>query len=99
MLVPTASTPWASRMQLRFSRFVKALDCPVNVMVRKGLPPVSELEKLGVARVSFGPGASYAAMGLLKRIAKEVIEDGTYDSLLTGVITFDELNSLAVPRA
>ncbi|HLQ20852.1 MAG TPA: isocitrate lyase/phosphoenolpyruvate mutase family protein, partial [Nitrososphaerales archaeon] len=81
------------------SVFVKALDFPVNVMVRRGLPPLRELERLGVARLSFGPTASYAAMGLLKRAAKEVLEKGTYESLLEGAITFDELNSLAVPRA
>jgi len=80
------------------TRFVKALDFPINVMVRKGLPPVSELQRLGVARVSFGPTASYAAMGLLKRAAKEVLEKGTYENLVEGAITFDELNALAVPR-
>jgi len=81
------------------ANFVKALDFPINVMVRKGLPPITELERLGVARVSFGPGPSYAAMGLLKRAAKEVLERGTYDSLTEGAITFDELNALAVRRA
>lgn len=80
------------------ARFVKALDCPINVMVRKGLPPVAELARLRVARVSFGPSASYAAMGLLKRASREVLEKGTYDSLLDGAIGFDELNSLALPR-
>jgi 2-methylisocitrate lyase-like PEP mutase family enzyme len=80
------------------SRFVKELDFPVNVMVRKGLPPVPELQRLGVARVSFGPSASYATMGLLKRASKEVREKGTYGALLDGAITFDELNALAVPR-
>src|SRR6266700_3703176 len=80
------------------ARFVKALDFPINVMVRKGLPPVGELERLGVARVSFGPSPSYAAMGLLKRAAKEVLEKGTYENLVEGAITFDELNSLALPR-
>lgn len=79
-------------------RFVGELDFPINVMVRKGLPKVSELEELGVARVSFGPSASYAAMGLLKRAAREVLEKGTYQSLVDGAISFDELNSLAVPR-
>src|SRR2546425_6477574 len=81
------------------ANFVKALDLPINVMVRKGLPPISELERLGVARVSFGPSPSYAAMGLLKRAAKEVLEKGTYENLIEGAITFDELNALAVPRA
>jgi 2-methylisocitrate lyase-like PEP mutase family enzyme len=79
--------------------FVLALDFPVNVMVRKGLPEISELERLGVARVSFGPSPSYAAMGLLKRAGKEVLEKGTYKNLTEGAITFDELNALAVPRA
>ena len=81
------------------AKFAKALDFPINVMVRKGLPPISELQKLGVARVSFGPGPSYAAMGLLKRIAKEVLEKGTYENLVEGAITFDELNALVIPKA
>jgi 2-methylisocitrate lyase-like PEP mutase family enzyme len=81
------------------ANFVKALDFPINVMVRKGLPPISELERLGVARVSFGPSPTYVAMGLLKRAAKEVFEKGTYENLIEGAITFDELNALAVPRA
>jgi len=76
-------------------RFVKELDFPTNVMVRKGLPTVVELQRLGVARVSFGPSASYAAMGLLKRASREVLERGTYQNLVEGAISFDELNSLA----
>jgi len=80
------------------SRFVKALNFPTNVMVRKGLPPVAELEKLRVARVSFGPSASYAAMGLLRRASREVLEKGTYTSLLEGAVSFDELNALALPK-
>jgi len=81
------------------TNFVKALDFPINVMVRKSLPPISELQRLGIARVSFGPSPSYAAMGLLKRAAKEVLEKGTYENLIEGAITFDELNALAVPRS
>jgi len=80
------------------SRFVKALNFPTNVMVRKGLPPVAELERLGVARVSFGPSASYAAMGLLRRASREVLEKGTYTSLVEGALSFDELNALALPK-
>ncbi len=79
-------------------RFVRALQCPVNVMVRAGLPPLSELARLGVKRVSFGPGASYATMGLLRRISEDVLKRGSFASLLDGAISFDELNRLAVPR-
>ncbi|QQG49569.1 MAG: isocitrate lyase/phosphoenolpyruvate mutase family protein [archaeon] len=79
-------------------KFVEEVQFPMNVMVRKGLPPVAELQKLGVARMSFGPAASYATFGFLKRAAKEVMEKGTFESLVEGAINFDELNALAVPR-
>ena len=78
--------------------FVEAVHCPVNVMVREGLPPLAELERLGVRRVSFGPAASYAALGLLKRASEEVLERGSFDLLVHGAISFSELNELAVPR-
>ncbi|MGI0071890.1 MAG: isocitrate lyase/PEP mutase family protein [Thermoplasmata archaeon] len=78
--------------------FVGELRCPVNVMVRKGLPPVPELERLGVKRVSFGPSASYAALGLLQRASREILDHGTYAALVDGAITFDDLNRLAVPK-
>jgi 2-methylisocitrate lyase-like PEP mutase family enzyme len=84
---------------ISIATFVAAVNCPVNVMVRKGLPPLPELERLGVRRVSFGPGASYATLGLLKRIGEDVLQRGSFDSLLDGAISFDELNRLAVPRA
>ena len=78
--------------------FVQALDFPVNVMVRRGLPAVAELERLGVKRLSLGPSASYAALGLLRRVSRELLEQGTYSTLIDGAITFDELNRLALPR-
>lgn len=78
--------------------FVEALNCPVNVMVRGGLPGVEELDNIGVKRVSFGPAASYATFGFLKRACQEVLEKGTFSSLTEGAINFDELNSLALPR-
>ncbi len=79
--------------------FVAAVRCPVNVMVRRGLPSLRELARLGVRRVSFGPSASYAAMGLLKRASREILTRGTFQTLVKGAITFDELNRLAESRA
>jgi 2-methylisocitrate lyase-like PEP mutase family enzyme len=81
------------------SKFVKSMDnFPVNVMIRNGLPTIKELQELGVARVSFGPSASYATMGLLKRISREVLEKGTFSLLVDDAISFEELNSLASKR-
>ena len=79
--------------------FVQALQHPVNVMVRKGLPPIAELRRLGVKRVSFGPSASYATFGLLKRASTEILTSGTYETLTEGAISFQELNSLATARS
>jgi 2-methylisocitrate lyase-like PEP mutase family enzyme len=78
--------------------FVGALQCPVNVMIRPGLPDLAELERLGVRRVSFGPGASYATFGLLRRIGDEIRQHGTFRALTEGAITYDELNRLATPK-
>jgi len=78
--------------------YVRTLNFPVNVMVTKNTPSVQELEALGVKRLSFGPAAAYAVMGFLKRAAREVLEKGTYTSLVTEAITYDELNSLTHPQ-
>ena len=78
--------------------FVRSVEFPTNVMVRKGLPPLAELERIGVKRISFGPAASYATMGFLRRIGEEVRARGSFDLLVDGAISFEELNRLAVPR-
>jgi 2-methylisocitrate lyase-like PEP mutase family enzyme len=64
--------------------FVKAVNKPVNIMVRKGTPTISELEKIGVKRLSLGPAPMYASIGLSRKIAQELKQNGTYDTLLTG---------------
>jgi 2-methylisocitrate lyase-like PEP mutase family enzyme len=78
--------------------YVRTLNFPVNVMVTKNTPSIQELEALGVKRLSFGPAAAYAVMGFLKRAAREVLEKGTYTSLVTEAITYEELNSLTHPQ-
>lgn len=80
------------------SHFVKSVNFPVNLMIRKGLPDIKTLKQLGVTRLSFGPAASYAALGLLWRIGKDILENERLDMLLNGAIDFDMLNSLAVRR-
>ncbi len=80
------------------SAFVGELSCPVNVMIRPGLPTLGELQDLGVRRVSFGPSASYAALAFLKRAGEEIVKAGSFRSLVENALTFDELNALALPK-
>ena len=49
-----------------------ASPLPVNVMMRAGLPDLTALAKLGVARVSYGPGPYRAMMEKLKEAAAAV---------------------------
>lgn len=79
--------------------FVAAVRRPINVMVRKGLPTIPELERLGVKRLSLGPTSMYASLGALRKVAAELREMGTYDSLLAGPITYDDVMALARPKA
>ncbi len=59
-------------------RVVESVDRPVNVLARPGLPPVSELGRIGVRRVSVGSGFSLVAYGALAGAARELLDDGTY---------------------
>jgi 2-methylisocitrate lyase-like PEP mutase family enzyme len=74
-------------------RLVKDLQCPVNILAGPGSPPVPELQKLGVARVSLGSGAMRATLGLLRRIAEELRSAGTY-ATLDGAIPFADVNRM-----
>ncbi len=78
--------------------FVSNVEGPVNVMIRAGLPSLPDLERLGVRRISFGPAASYAALGFLRRACAEIRANGSFASLVDGAISFDELNQLARAR-
>jgi 2-methylisocitrate lyase-like PEP mutase family enzyme len=55
-----------------------AVDAPVNVLALPGVPSVSELADLGVARVSVGGAFSLVAMGAMLEAADELRASGTY---------------------
>jgi 2-methylisocitrate lyase-like PEP mutase family enzyme len=63
------------------ARFVGDLRCPLNILAGVGSPPIPELVKLGVARVSLGSAPMRATLGILRRIAEELRAHGTYQNL------------------
>lgn len=72
---------------------------PLNVMVRKGAPPVATLAAAGVARVSLGGAVFHACLSLAQRIAAEVLGAGTYRQLYDGVeLSYGGANELFTPR-
>jgi 2-methylisocitrate lyase-like PEP mutase family enzyme len=63
------------------SRLVRDLQCPLNILAGPGSPAATELEKLGVARVSLGSAPMRATLGLLRRMADELKTTGTYAAI------------------
>jgi 2-methylisocitrate lyase-like PEP mutase family enzyme len=69
---------------------VREIPGPLNVMVGPGIPSAPELFKLGVARVSIGGAAMLATMGLIRDIASELREQGTYEQMARHAYDFAE---------
>jgi 2-methylisocitrate lyase-like PEP mutase family enzyme len=57
---------------------VSSVDRPVNVLALPGVPPVSELAGLGVARISIGSGFALTALGALVEAGREFLDQGSY---------------------
>lgn len=55
---------------------VDGIDAPVSVLARPGAPSVTELQELGVARVSFGPGPMGVALAALAKTASDLMQGG-----------------------
>ena len=76
------------------AKLVRALNGPLNILITTGAPTLRELEKMGVARASAGSGVMRATLGLTRRIAKEMMEAGTYTAMLDGAVPFAEMNEM-----
>jgi 2-methylisocitrate lyase-like PEP mutase family enzyme len=69
------------------STLVKEINAPINILANPGIgggipPSISELQDLGVARLSLGSGVMKATLALIKKVADELLEKGTYSLLL-----------------
>ncbi|GGM43795.1 isocitrate lyase/phosphoenolpyruvate mutase family protein [Dactylosporangium sucinum] len=72
---------------------VAAIPAPLNVLAQPGTPPVAELARLGVARVSLGSWVAEAAYTVARRAAEEAQGEGTFTAL-AGAIGYGELNAM-----
>lgn len=63
-------------------RLVKAIDGPLNILGGFSgytAPPLAQLQELGVARVTIGGSLSLAALALVKRVGRELLDEGTFN--------------------
>jgi 2-methylisocitrate lyase-like PEP mutase family enzyme len=71
----------------------KEVSAPISILAGPQSPSVSELEDLGVARVSYGSAFLKAAIGATRRLAQEILAKGTVKGLTEAMQT-PEVNAL-----
>ncbi|SDL73226.1 2-Methylisocitrate lyase, PEP mutase family [Glycomyces sambucus] len=59
---------------------VNAISLPLNIMAGPGAPAPSALAKLGVSRISLGPGLAAAAYAAARRATTTLLESDSYDA-------------------
>jgi 2-methylisocitrate lyase-like PEP mutase family enzyme len=72
----------------------QAVKGPLNVLAGPSMPPIAELERLGVRRVSFGSWPARAALGFFSRFVRELADKGTFTTLNDWALSYAELNRL-----
>ncbi len=75
----------------------KEVKAPISILAGPLSPSVSELQDLGVARVSYGSGFMKAAISGAKRLAQEILEKGSCRLLEDGMQT-PEINALVTTK-
>ena len=73
---------------------VKAVEAPLNILATAAGPPIAELERVGVARVSTGSGVMRAAMGVVQRVARETFEERSCQSMFAGAMPYIDLKKM-----
>src|SRR5579875_3354211 len=79
-------------------KLAQAINGPLNVVGGPPAPPIAELARLGVARVSLASGLMRAALAHLRRVMRELLEQGTYTTMAGEMLTGAELQGLFVDR-
>src|SRR5262245_13544506 len=78
-------------------RLAKEVKAPISILAGPQAPSVSELQDLGVARVSYGSAFLKAAIGGTRKLAQEILEKGTITALKDGMQT-PEIAALIAKR-
>ena len=76
----------------------KEVKAPISILAGPQSPSVSELQDLGVARVSYGSGFTKAAISGAKKLAQEILEQGTCNLLKEGMQT-PEIAAIVAKRS
>lgn len=76
---------------------VRELRAPLNVLARTGIPPLAELTRLGVARVSLGGALMRAALAATRKLVTDLHSTGDLAPITSTTISHAEMQSLLAP--
>lgn len=69
----------------------EGLDAPINLFLSANAAPLAELEAIGIARVSTGPGLLKAAMAGMRSAAQDLLAGRGYARFTTDAVTSAEI--------
>jgi 2-methylisocitrate lyase-like PEP mutase family enzyme len=73
--------PFGLRDPATIAAFVKAVDAPVNITGRAGMPDAAAFERMGVARITIASAPTLVTMSAIQRLATELRVTGGFDML------------------
>jgi 2-methylisocitrate lyase-like PEP mutase family enzyme len=76
------------------TQLVQSVAGPLNVLAGPGMPPVADLQRIGIARLSVGSGIMRATFAVARDAADELLQKGTYNTFLDRNIPYHEVNEL-----
>lgn len=76
------------------TQLVQSVAGPLNVLAGPGMPPVADLQRIGIARLSVGSAIMRATLALARDAADELLQKGTYNIFLDRNIPYNEVNEL-----
>jgi 2-methylisocitrate lyase-like PEP mutase family enzyme len=79
-------------------KLARGVSGPLNILATVGTPPIAELQRLGVARVSLGSGPMRATLGFLGRMARQLRDEGIFTLMIEGTPTYADTNQLFQPK-
>jgi 2-methylisocitrate lyase-like PEP mutase family enzyme len=76
------------------TQLVQSVAGPLNVLAGPGMPPVTDLQRIGIARLSVGSGIMRATLAVARDAVNELLQKGTYNTFLDRNISYNEVNEL-----
>lgn len=86
--------PIALRQQAAIETLVKQLQLPINILALPGIPDFETLKKIGVTRISLGPGFLKIAIQAMKNLAVALKNEDGLTAITENEITSDYLKNL-----